>query len=672
MYPHAPATPAPVTPTAAPRAALPAEPGFFHHHGLWAPGIRLFRHLGFRGKAALISLSFVLPIGLLLVLLLQAMQAQIHFAQQEREGVAAIGRLAPVLHGLLQARNATRAVLGGHPAQADYQTARQATDAALRALDEHLAASGDPLQLAKPVAQLREAWVATALAVNGVDAQGRTVFGPVTAATKALLNRIGDDSNLVLDPDVDSFYTVNALVLTLPRLAEDLGQVWGWGTYAAQQGSLTAEQTHRFVGWVHGANTQADSLREYLQRAVQANGALAQALDPAVLAQSTAFGQRADAMARGQQPRDAAALYAAGQAALAQLFGLYQRGLPALDALLVRRIDGLAQGRLLALGVVAAGLLLAAYMFHSFYRVLDGGVGALTRHIEALRQGDLRPTTPPWGRDEVAGLMRALDDMRQGLGVLVGQVNDSSHALLSRAHGISGDARDLAARTEASAAALEQTAASMEQIAVTVRHTADASRDAAALARDNAAVAGQGGSLVAEVVRTMDEVRQSSDRIGAIIGVIDGIAFRTNLLALNAAVEAARAGEQGKGFAVVATEVRALAGRSAQAAQEVKQLIGGSMGVVAACTTRVQEAGATMDALVHNADRIKTLLADISNGAAEQSAGIGQVGAAVQELDGNTQRNARLVQDTAGTADAMRQQAELLAERVSRFTLQPA
>ncbi len=636
----------------------------------FGPGVALFRRLRFPAKAAVITLCFALPIATLLALLSASMSASIEFAAKERQGVAVMQRLAPALHGILATRNATRAMLGGHPVQADYQQARHTTDATLQTLLQHLRDSGDALALLPAVTELQRRWQATASVPNGADAQGRTVFGPVSAALVDLLQHVGDDSNLVLDPDVDSFYTINALVLTLPRLAEDLGQVWGWSSYAAAKGDFgSADARNRFIGWSASTVVYARDLRDHLQRAAKANPALATALDAAPLQAALAYAAQAEAAVRTPGERPAAELYDGGRRALAQLFTLYQQGLPALDALLAQRIERLAVERRVAFGVSVASLVLAAYLMLCFYRVMDDGVRTLTGHIEAMRDGRLGGRMQPVGRDEIAQLTTSLEQMRQGLQGIVRVVRDAAQSLQRNAEQVSGGAGDLSGRTEANAAALEQTAASMEQMAATVRQSADASRDAAALASHNAATAGQGGVMVAEVVSTMDAVRDASARIADIVGVIDGLAFRTNILALNAAVEAARAGDQGKGFAVVAAEVRALAQRSAQAAREIRSLIGGSVDTVAQCTERVQAAGLTMEQVVRNAERIKQLLAEISGGAAEHSAGVAHIGSALQELDGSTQDNARLVHDTAATANEMRLQAQRLSEGVARFSV---
>ena len=639
----------------------------------WWRGPSLFDRLRLRGKAGLISAGFLLPIGLLLGLLLLQMGETLDFTRKERQGVAAVRHLVPMLQGMVIARDTERAMLGGLPLQPQYLAARQATDAALSRMAAHLTGTGDPLALAGPLARLRSDWAATASARPGADGQGRSAVGRVAQAATELLNRIGDDSNLVLDPDVDSFYTVNALVLTLPRLIDDLGEVWGWGSYAAARGTLGSERAERrFMGWSSGATVYAQDLHSYMGRAVAANPGLAQPLGLGALQPLAPYLAAAEAQLRGELQPTGAQVYQDGATLVARLFGLYDQALPALDGLLAQRIQGLERQRLFTLLAVAAGLLVCAGLFDAFRRSLAASLARLTAELDRLRQGDLTQGPPTTGRDEIADVQRALDGMRAGLCGIVGQVRHASHTLLDGAGQMAHGASDLAARTEATAASLEQTAASMEQMAVTVRHTAAHSHDAAALARRNAEVATAGGACVQAVVQTMDAVRASADRIGQITATIDGLAFQTNLLALNAAVEAARAGEHGKGFAVVAGEVRTLARRSTLAAQEIRALVGGSLASVLDCTAQVQATGQTMDELVANAGRIHHLLADIAHGAAEQDAGIGQIGSAVQELDSSTQHNARLVQDSAGTAAGMRVQAERLDGEVARFRLPAA
>jgi len=320
-------------------------------------------------------------------------------------------------------------------------------------------------------------------------------------------------------------------------------------------------------------------------------------------------------------------------------------------------------------GVFAIALLIASYLFLSFYRVMDGGLKETRRHLRAMTDGDLTTSPNPWGVDEAAQLMFDLRAMQDSLRNIVTSVRGSSESIVNASTEIASASMDLSARTEQTAANLEKSASSMEEISSTVKNTAENVHQAAQLASDNSLAASRGGAVIAEVVSTMEDINGSSKKIADIIGVIDGIAFQTNILALNAAVEAARAGEQGRGFAVVATEVRSLAQRSAQAAKEIKTLISTSVEKVESGSKVVKGAGDTMQELVANARRMNDLLAEISTAASEQSTGVSQVGAAVNELDRMTQQNAALVEETAAAASALKDQAIGLSGEVDRFKL---
>ena len=291
---------------------------------------------------------------------------------------------------------------------------------------------------------------------------------------------------------------------------------------------------------------------------------------------------------------------------------------------------------------------------------------------ESIASGDLTRPIRVDGKDEAAQLLGALSQMQDALRRVVGQVADSSVSIRHASSEVASGNSDLSQRTEQAAGSLQQTASSMEQLTGTVRQSADSARQASRLASSAADVAQRGGQVVSKVVSTMDEINASSRKISDIIGTIDGIAFQTNILALNAAVEAARAGEQGRGFAVVAGEVRSLAQRSAEAAREIKGLIGASVEKVEVGSQLVGDAGRTMNEIVASVQRVSDIIGQISAAAAEQSAGIGQVNGAVTQLDGMTQPNAALVEQSAAAAEALREQAERLGTLVGTFRLQPA
>ncbi|MBL0918683.1 MAG: HAMP domain-containing protein [Hydrogenophaga sp.] len=286
---------------------------------------------------------------------------------------------------------------------------------------------------------------------------------------------------------------------------------------------------------------------------------------------------------------------------------------------------------------------------------------------DAIADGDLTQTVHDDGRDELARLMQSLGSMQGSLNRIVSEVRNSTDSIGTASTQIASGNQDLSGRTEQAASSLQETAASMDQLSSTVRQSADAARQASTMAAANAEVAARGGQVVGQVVTTMQDIQASSHKIGDIIGVIDGIAFQTNILALNAAVEAARAGEQGRGFAVVAGEVRNLAQRSAEAAKEIKGLIGASVDKVQVGTELVAQAGSTIGEIVDNAQKVSVFIADITTAAQEQSQGIGQVNAAVGQLDQMTQQNAALVEESAAAAQSLKDQAEQLASLVGRF-----
>jgi methyl-accepting chemotaxis protein len=315
--------------------------------------------------------------------------------------------------------------------------------------------------------------------------------------------------------------------------------------------------------------------------------------------------------------------------------------------------------------MVTLGALAALVITRSITRPL----GAAVAVAETVAAGDLTTSFDAGRRDEVGDLMRALQKMNQSLAGVVSQVQQGTTAIAGASSEIATGNLDLSARTEQQASALEETASSMEELTSTVRQNAENANQANQMAQAASTVAARGGQIVGQVVDTMGSIDASSRKIVDIIGVIDGIAFQTNILALNAAVEAARAGEQGRGFAVVASEVRNLAQRSAGAAKEIKTLIGDSVDQVNVGSKLVQQAGATMDEVVSSVARVTDIMAEITAASREQSIGIDQVNEAIAQMDQTTQQNAALVEEAAAAAGSMQEQAGTLAQLISRFKL---
>ncbi|MFG6487776.1 methyl-accepting chemotaxis protein [Roseateles sp. BYS78W] len=322
---------------------------------------------------------------------------------------------------------------------------------------------------------------------------------------------------------------------------------------------------------------------------------------------------------------------------------------------------------LTALGVVM--LLGAVFIAWQLTRSITAPLQVAVEVTGRVSLGDLATDIKVTGRDEAARLLEGLQQMRLSLSRLVQEVRDGAEGISGGASEIATGNADLSHRTESQASSLEETAASVEQLSATVRSNADTAQQADREASTASQAATRGGQIVGQVVATMGEISTASRKIADIIGVIDGIAFQTNILALNAAVEAARAGEQGRGFAVVAGEVRTLAGRAADAAKEIKSLIGASVERVEAGTRLVDEAGASMQDIVAQVSRVATLIGEISSSALEQTSGIGQINQAITSLDQVTQQNAALVEQAAAAADSLNQQAVRMVEAVSVFKL---
>jgi len=328
-----------------------------------------------------------------------------------------------------------------------------------------------------------------------------------------------------------------------------------------------------------------------------------------------------------------------------------------------------AGARALVLAMAGLSLVLGALVAWRLTRSITGPLNTAVNLARAIAGGDLTQRIEARSTNETGQLMQALKDMNESLVRIVGQVRSGTDSVATASGQISSGNLDLSSRTEQQASSLEETASSMEELTSTVRQNAENARQANQLVVSTADVAVKGGQVVGQVVDTMASIKESSRKIADIIGVIDGIAFQTNILALNAAVEAARAGEQGRGFAVVASEVRNLAQRSAGAAKEIKALIEDAVGKVDAGGKLVDEAGKTMDEIVGSVKRVTDIMGEIAAASQEQSAGIEQVNQAVGQMDEMTQQNAALVEEAAAAAESLQDQAAKLAEAVSVFRL---
>jgi methyl-accepting chemotaxis protein len=386
---------------------------------LWAPGIRLMGNLQFSAKALVISVAFLVPIALLGWTVTTNYLDNRQLTQDEIEGIQVLKSFVPLNQQLVTARNATRATIGGFDASSSYQASRSNADALFAKLDQELTQNADPLHLRDAFNALRKSWDATAKSVNGLDASGQsTVFVPVTAAGISLLSQIADHSGLVLDPDIDTLYLGLALVQKLPVIQENLGQLRSWSTYmAAKSSSLSAAERNstrlRYVVWDAQLRSDLKDVNTYIDKVVAYKPALKSRLDWAALKTVEAFRAKALKVVLDDNVQAPAALWSEGGVAFEEFSKIFENTLPLMDDLLSQRLQTMQQKNMWISSVVAAILLLAAYLFYSFFLVTRGGLNLINHHLLQIAEGDLAHIpVQPLGRDEPAQVIRSLIAMQ--------------------------------------------------------------------------------------------------------------------------------------------------------------------------------------------------------------------------------------------------------------------
>ncbi|MBI5716766.1 MAG: HAMP domain-containing protein [Burkholderiales bacterium] len=462
-----------------------------------------------------------------------------------------------------------------------------------------------------------------------------------------------------------------------PALAEILGQMRARGAQYLSKKEMAPEQRATFGMQAGLLQERFNDLRAAFGRSAAADPAVAKALEKP-LAEALAASERAlrlldekllKAQSLDYPPSQFFGEMTSGVDAQLALFDASMKVLE--DELRAREAAELRSITIVSL-VIGLGAALVTWILLTITRMTMRAVDNAVSVASAMADGDLTRDVKSLSRDEIGQLLGAMHHMQANLRRVVGNVRSGVESLATASGQIAQGNQDLSSRTEEQASNLQQTAASMEQMNATVQQNAGTAQQATQLASAASTAAARGGEVVTRVVETMEEISAGSRKIADIIGVIDGIAFQTNILALNAAVEAARAGEQGRGFAVVASEVRGLAQRSAAAAKEIKSLIGQSVSSVEAGARLVGDAGTTMSDIVAQVRRVADLIGEIDAATKEQTQGIGQVSHAVSQLDQVTQQNAALVEESAAAADSLRQQAARLADVVSVFKVERA
>ena len=601
---------------------------------------RFIANLPLARKFAMIAAIALLMLALPSVLVIHSDLGKLRAADEQAAGVAPARALVAALHDMQQHRGLAAVVLGGNAGMVSERRAKQAeVERGLVALQAGLAAIADPA-LGKAVERLTADWRVLGGAIDAESIDAAQSFERHTALITQQLDLLEDitfASGIVLVPGRSDYFLQAGVLGELPQLTEAFGQARGLGATLLARGSATPEDRARISTLASRVRHSFGEGRKLLELAVaddaQARAAIGASLATAMKAAEEGLKVVEERVVLADKlDMPAAEYFAITTQAIEAQFKLIDS---AAELLAQSLNDDVVRARneIALVGAVVAGLaLLALWIMWTVTRVTTASMDAALRVAEAVAAGDLTTPVPAAGRDEAGQLLRALGTMKDSLGKVVQTVRGNAESVATASAQISQGNQDLSQRTEEQASALEETAASMEQLSSTVKQNADNARQANQLAQGASTVAGEGGAVVASVVDTMKGINDSSRKIADIIGVIDAIAFQTNILALNAAVEAARAGEQGRGFAVVASEVRSLAQRSAEAAKEIKSLITASVEQVEQGTALVDKAGVPMQEIVDSIRRVTDIIGEISSASTEQSAGVAQVGEAVGQM----------------------------------------
>jgi methyl-accepting chemotaxis protein len=641
-----------------------------------------FERLTLGRRLALFGLLGIALVAAPLTMFLSQSAKEIGVARLEHAGLQPANQLLKVIQFVQQHRGMSANVLGGNHGMEGQRAAKQVeVDKAVDELAAALKKAENAEGLVSASAKAGGEWKSLARDVGARAIPGKESYARHTNLVGAyleVLDLLADHFGLSLDPEADGYHMIMAVLFHMPRLAESLGQGRARGSLHLAQKKISAEERVALMSLVGTTGVNLQEMKRSLGKALEANPTLKASLG-AASGEASALTEKAMRLTREQIVEADSLTFDSGE-----YFGIYTQVIDAqfkllgvasgeLGRILDGRINRLVTAQATTLGVIALVIALSVWVgvmiARSILRQLGGEPAYAAEVVGKVASGDLTVRIETKANDK-SSLLYAMKTMVGSLTGTVRGIKESTDTINTAAKEISQGNADLSQRTEEQASSLEETASSMEELTSTVKQNAENARQANQLAVGASDVAVRGGEVVKQVVSTMNGISESSKKIADIIGVIDGIAFQTNILALNAAVEAARAGEQGRGFAVVATEVRNLAQRSAAAAKEIKELITDSVGKVDAGSKLVDEAGKTMDEIVSSVKRVTDIMAEITAASQEQSSGIEQVNTAVTQMDEVTQQNAALVEQAAAAAESMEEQARNLAQMVAQFQLE--
>jgi methyl-accepting chemotaxis protein len=638
----------------------------------------LLQHMKLAQKFLILGLVALVMVAIPTGLYFKRSLADIQVAKRELLGTGPLVTLNKVIQLSQTHRGMSASMLNGNEELAARRPAlRDKLTTAISAMEGEFTSAGVSPALQKRWAELKQRWATLeqSVANKAVSAAESTqLHTQIITGQLQIGEELLDEYGLSLEPNADTYALIRATMADMPWLAENLGIMRAMGSgfltkaAAPPEGKATLRALSK-----RAVELQASMFRQ-VAIATQTNPDMKAKLETASQASQAAVDKTLalanDNILNATELTLPAVAYFDNFTQT--IDGLFEFNSLAMQTLVTELHDRL-QAEYRTEAVVALlqliGLIAALWLSWLFIRSITEPVNDALQLAHAVAKGDLRVKVQAHGDNELGQLMQALAIMRDQLTHVVQQVLQGSEAVATASAEIAQGDNDLSSRTESQASALEQTSASMEELGAAVQQNAASAQRANQLAQAASVVAVRGGDVVGQVVHTMKDINESSRHIADIIGVIDGIAFQTNILALNAAVEAARAGEQGRGFAVVASEVRSLAGRSAAAAKEIKELITASVQRVEHGTQLVDQAGSTMEEVVSSIREVSQIVGEISTSSKEQADGVAQVVEAVAQMDQSTQQNAALVEEIAAAASSLSQQSQGLVATVSQFKL---
>ena len=632
------------------------------------PGVWLMRRLRLPVKLGLLAMALVVPMVVVCVLLVQRIGGDIDFTEREAQGSHSIARLADLVTAVQTHRGQTHMLLSGNA------SVRGALDKTRGELQAALAAVGAELDR-RPDFEVAAEWKTLASRLEQLPATERLPapesFQSHTALIddlRRLVYTMGERSSLLFDPDPASYFLMDMVVSRTVPWTELIGRLRGQGAGQLSLPQPDPEAVTRLR--LQLDSLQADALdhrfsmgfaERYGQNGLQGESALKG---------SESFIEQARRALDNPGTVTSAAFFESGTSAIGAVRTYQTAVLQRLDTLLDARLAALRTQRQVAMGVALLGLAALTYLLLSFYMSFVVDFRHVSSVMSQTAQGNLRAHVQVRGNDELADLAAQLANMINKLSGMVAEVRSNSALVAYAGKSLVAGNRDLADRTEQQAANLEQTAASVQELSSTVHQNAETAVNSDAQAARVRDVAEAGAQAMVRAVDSVEGIQKSAQQMNEIIGVIDSLAFQTNILALNAAVEAARAGEQGRGFAVVASEVRSLAQRSAASSREIRELIQASGAQVSASVAQMRVAGTNMTEIVNGVRGVAANMSLISAASAEQSSGLSEISTAVGQLDEITQRNAQMVERAVQQATQLEGRAATLAQAVSSFMLQ--